>query len=174
MKRNFGNFNNETYNYLNKKAKDTFEKGHYLESAIILFQNIENALHLIVLVSAMHKGLSISTMGRLLEKDNRFVRLVDYFSLFRPENPPDRFPKKLKKFNEKRNSVIHGLFFKKYDSLNKELKDICEEGFRIRFRLDEIMKEIIKNLSTLPKSYFQIKAEEWYDLSQKGNKTNKF
>jgi hypothetical protein len=37
---------------LNKKAKDTFEKGHYLESAIILFQNIENALHLIVLGSA--------------------------------------------------------------------------------------------------------------------------
>jgi hypothetical protein len=88
--------------------------------------------------------------------------------------PSDGFPKKLNKFNEKRNSVIHGLFFKKYASLNKELKDICEEGFRIRFRLDEIMKEIIKNLSTLPKSYFQIKAEELYELSQKGNKTNKF
>jgi len=170
MKRNFGNFNNETYNYLNKKAKEAFEKGHYLESAIILFQNIENALHLIVLVSAMQKGLSVLTMERILEKDNRFVRLVDYFSLFRPEIPPDRFSKKLNEFNKKRNSVIHGLFFKKYDSLNKELKDICEEGFRIRFRLDEIMKEIIKNLSTLPKSYFQIKAEELYELSHKGSK----
>ena len=170
MKRNFGNFNNETYNYLNKKAKDTFEKGHYLESAIILFQNIENALHLIVLVSAMYKGLSISKMGRILEKDSRFVRLVDYFSLFRPENPSDRFPKKLKKFNEKRNSVIHGLFFKKYDSLNKELKDICEEGFRIRSRFDEIMKEIIKNGSIFSGDYFGIKGEAWEELFYKRSK----
>jgi hypothetical protein len=123
-----------------------------------------------VLVSAQGKGLSISRMERILEKDNRFVRLVDYFSLFRPEMPSDRFPEKLKKFNEKRNSFIHGLFFIKYESLNFELKTICEEGFRLNSRLNEIVREIIKNGLMFSKDYFQIKAEELYELSHKGSK----
>jgi hypothetical protein len=160
----------ETYEYLNKRAVHTFKNGYYLESAIIIFQNLEIALRLIVIISAMGKGLSILTMKRILENDNRFVRLVDYFSLFRPEMPSDRFPEKLKKFNEKMNSIIHKLFFKKYDSLNKELKDICEEGFRINSRLDEITREIIKNGSIFTKDYFQTKAEELYEISHKGSK----
>lgn len=102
----------------------TFGGGGRLGSVIIMFQMIDLLLRLNILLSVCPTDSSI--VSKILDQIDRFPRLVECFSFIRYDAD---LQKRLLKFNEKRNRIIHKLFYvKSVESLKGDIKQFCDEG----------------------------------------------
>jgi len=129
---------------LNDAAREASESGHYLQSAIIIFQRLEILLRIILFSSAVKKRLSDFALKQI-EYEKNFFQLVLYLEFIEPDN---NLSEKLLKLNDKRNSIMHRLFqsFESYDSVKSDLKDFCLEGLVLNNRLSKILdkKKVIR------------------------------
>ena len=114
---------------LRKVIDKTFNGGEYLGSAVMQFQEVEWLLRLCI-GALMPPDCPESIIKRVLEEEDRFIRLINYFDLLKPDNG---FSDRLFDFNKRRNNIIHKLFyaFESYDTLQDELKIFCEDGFKL-------------------------------------------
>jgi len=118
--------------HLNKIGIRAFQKGHYLESAIIYFQTVEFCLRLVIHLLAMRAGVSESPT-KIVEDEQSFYRLVLYLDLLKPGNI---LSQRLLKFNKHRNEFIHGLYYAELsEAYENKLKSFCLEGKDLIHRL---------------------------------------
>jgi len=133
---------------LNKAAREASDSGHYLESAIIIFQRLEILLRIILFSSAVKKRFSDFVLKRV-EDEKNFFQLVLYLDFVEPDN---NLSERLLKLNDKRNSIMHRLFqsFESYDSVKNDLKEFCLEGLVLNNRLSKILdrKNVIRLVNT--------------------------
>jgi hypothetical protein len=122
-------------------ALEAFQNEKYLESAVIYFQMLDATLRYTIFILGKNKGLRSGVITRLAEHEDRFVRLVNYFDLLKPDNG---LSSRLLDINKRRNKIIHRLLFsfESLDSLRKELKNFCKEGFELALKLADLTPEI--------------------------------
>jgi hypothetical protein len=131
---------------LREAIDSTFGSGGYLGSAIIKFQMVDWLLRLNILAS-VYPTCDSPIIEMILEQEYRFPRLVEYFGLVKQE---DDLSRRLIKFNERRNNIVHRLFyaFESFDSLEKETTNFYEEGKELenilRGFLDEFLSKVTK------------------------------
>lgn len=132
---------------LNDAAREASDSGHYLQSAIIVFQRLEILLRIIIFSSAVKKRLSDLVLKQV-EHEKNFFQLVLYLDFVEPGN---NLSEGLLKLSNKRNSIMHRLFhsFESYDSVKNDLKDFCLEGLVLNNRLSKILDK--KNVIRLVK-----------------------
>jgi hypothetical protein len=106
-----------------------FSSGKYLGFAVIQFQKVDWLLRLSI-AALMPPDCPEQIVKRVLEQEDRFSRLINYFDLLKPDNG---FSDRLLDFNNRRNNIIHKLLyaFESYDTLQDELKKFCEDGIRL-------------------------------------------
>lgn len=114
---------------LNDSALEAFNKGDYFQSAIINFQRVEILLRLVVHILARNNGSSKDIIEKI-EKGKSVFNLVIFLGLVKPDNG---ISKRLFNFNNKRNSLMHKLFYvgRPIHSLKRELKDLSIEGVEL-------------------------------------------
>lgn len=130
-----------------KEAIDrTFGGGEYLGSAIIQFQKVDWLLrvNIAVLIVLINPESSESVIRRVVEEEDRFIRLVNYFDLLKPDNG---LSQRLLEFNRRRNAIIHRLFeFKSFEDLQEELKRFSEEGFSLSNSLFKFLEPYVQKV----------------------------
>ena len=112
---------------------------HYIESAIIGFQLVEVFLRLVIYLYAI-KNASPKDIIERLEDEQRFFKLVIFLGLVKPDN---ELCHRLFKFNEKRNKIVHQLYY--VESLTTSeitLKDFCKESMALIESFKKLVFEI--------------------------------
>lgn len=111
---------------LKDAAGDAFEHGHYLESAMILFQTIESPLRMSIRRFGKAR-VSESSLRMAADRESSFRRLVLHLDLVYPENG---LSERLVALNRQRNTLTHRLFgeFESIDALHDQVRDLCVEG----------------------------------------------
>ena len=92
---------------LEKSVLDSLEQGHYLQSAIIIFQTVEHLLRIAIRGYGKGHGISEDSLKKAADEEISFYRLVLHLDLIYPENGLSR---RLLQFNKERNRIIHSLF----------------------------------------------------------------
>lgn len=126
---------------LREAIDKTFSGGEYLGSAVIQFQKVDWLLRLCI-GALIPPDCPESIVKRVLEKEDRFIRLINYFDLLKPDNG---FSNRLLDFNNRRNDIVHKLLyaFESYDTLQDELKIFCEDGFKLFEDLSNFLSPFI-------------------------------
>ena len=125
---------------------DTFGGGGYLGSAIIKFQMVDWLLRPNIL-ALVYPTCDSPIIEKMLEQEYRFPRLVEYFGLVKQDND---LLQRLSKFNERRNDIVHRLFyaFESFELLEKETKAFYKEGKELedilRGFLDEFLSKMME------------------------------
>jgi hypothetical protein len=99
-------------------------------------------LNILVLI---YPPCSKSVVKRVLEKEDRFNRLVNYFDLVKPDNG---ISKRLLDFNNRRNRIIHKLFYAhpSFDSLEREIKSFSKEGIELEKNLKGFLDNFLSKV----------------------------
>lgn len=123
---------------LKKASLESFSHGHYLQSAIIIFQTVESLLRIAIRAYGKDYGVSEVNLQEAANIEISFARLVLHFNLIYPENGLD---KRLREFNKKRNRIIHRLFidFESMSRLKEHLKKFCMEGISLNKELRKLL-----------------------------------
>jgi hypothetical protein len=113
------------FDELTKYADEAFENGHYLESAIIVFQLVEYFLRLTIHILAKQKNCS----EKILEKtrlERSFFKLVIFLGLVKSDNG---ISERLFNLNNRRNQFMHKLFEQEsVESIKTDLIDFYKES----------------------------------------------
>ena len=113
---------------LTKNADESFKGGHYLESAIIMFQLVEYFLRLIIELFGQINRLDKDILKKIAN-EQRFFNLVIFLGMVKPDNG---ISEKMFKLNRKRNDIVHHLFeFKSIEALKDELIAFHEESLNL-------------------------------------------
>jgi hypothetical protein len=132
---------------LREAIDKTFGGGEYLGSAIIQFQKVDWLLRINIAVSIVliNPESSESVIRRVVEEEDRFIRLVNYFDLLKPDNG---LSQRLLEFNRRRNAIVHRLLyeFESFEDLQEELKKFCEEGFFLFDSLSKFLEPYIQKV----------------------------
>ncbi|MCK4820377.1 hypothetical protein KA005_31725 [bacterium] len=123
---------------LRNRSLEAFKQGHSLESAIIVFQTVENLLRIAISGFAKGKKVRKEIIKRCSEKDQSFLRLISYFELVNPQN---KLTKRFERLNNKKNSIMHRISFdfESIDRLQTELNEFVLEGAKLN---EELRKEL--------------------------------
>jgi len=123
---------------LQQASTDAFLHGHYLQSAIIMFQTVETLLRILVLATAQSRGIMEEVVVETLQTEKSFYKLVFYLNLIDPDNI---LIPRLYAFNNTRNNVMHGLFdeFEDIKEYEGTLKTFCQEGMKLNNDLLNMM-----------------------------------
>jgi len=117
---------------------DSYKNGHFLQCAVIVFQVTELFFHLHISFLMEKKKLP-DWIQKKIEDERSLFKLVFYAYLLEPKNG---IYIRLKNFNERRNSIMHSVLkFESVESLNKELKDFCDEGKELIVILSKLTLE---------------------------------
>lgn len=132
---------------LRESIDKTFSDGKYLGSSVIQFQKVDWLLRLCI-AALMPPDCSEKIIRRVLEEEDRFIRLINYFDLLKPDNG---LSERLLDFNNRRNGIVHKLFyaFESYDALQDEIKKFCEDGFKLYEDLSNFLTPIISKRGQL-------------------------
>jgi len=129
---------------LKEIARKDFQEEHFLSSSIIIFQTVVGLLRNILTKVAQHRKVNKDTM-KVIENELSFSRLVLFFDLICPNNGMSQ---DLRRINTKRNKIFHSLFyeFESLNSLNKTLKNFCDDAAKMNFKLGEYMDSKVPEL----------------------------
>jgi len=103
-----------------------FRKGEYLGALVIEMLILEGTLSLVVGNLLTKKHVVDEEASEYWEKYPNFYTLINYYYLLTQEKPTYE---KLKDINNRRNKIIHKLFFEftSLSNLQKEAQSICED-----------------------------------------------
>lgn len=123
---------------LKNASLKSFEHGHYLQSAIIIFQTVEILLRITIRAYGKKRGVTEENLKKSADEEISFAKLVLHFNLIYPEN---RLGQRLLEFNSERNRIIHRLFieFESISSLEKHAKDLCLHGIKLNQDLRKLL-----------------------------------
>lgn len=128
---------------LTKHADEAFGNGHYLESAIIVFQLVEYFLRLTIQILAKQKNCS----ENILEKtrlERSFFKMVIFLGLVKSDNV---ICEKLFNLNNKRNQFVHKLFEQEsVESIKIDLIDFYKGSLE---SIEDLKSLIQKNISEM-------------------------
>jgi len=115
---------------LKNSSLDSFKQKHYLQSAIIIFQTVENLLRIAIRGFGKGHGISDDSLKKAADEEISFYRLVLHFDLINPENG---LSKRLLKFNKERNRIMHSLFvdYESMTDLEESLQEFCMDGIKL-------------------------------------------
>lgn len=121
---------------LTKTAEESFRDGHYLESAIILFQLVEYFLRFIIDFFGEINHLDKDILKKIAN-EQRFFNLVIFLGMVKPDNGVSE---RLFKLNRTRNEIVHRLFkFKSIEALKDELISFHGECLNLMEKLRSLI-----------------------------------
>jgi transcriptional regulator with XRE-family HTH domain len=123
---------------IEQASREAFDKGHYIQSALILFQAIETLLRIVIKTYGQKKGISDLALTEAADREQSFLRLTLHLDLVYPENS---FSESLRQLNRRRNDTMHRLFFEfeSRDEMEGKLKEFCLEARLLR---DTLAREV--------------------------------
>lgn len=127
---------------IEQASREAFDKGHYIQSALILFQAIETLLRIVIKTYGQQKGITDLALTEAADREQSFLRLTLHLDLVYPQNT---FSEALRQLNRRRNDTMHRLFFEfeSRDEMEGKLKEFCVEARLLR---DTLAREVHKAL----------------------------
>lgn len=128
---------------IEQASREAFEKGHYIQSALILFQAIETLVRIVIKTYGQKKGISDQALTEAADREQSFLRLTLHLDLVYPENT---FTEGLRQLNRWRNDTMHRLFFEfeSRDEMEGKLKEFCLEARLLRDTLAREVHDALK------------------------------
>ena len=128
---------------IERASSEAFEKGHYIQSALILFQAIETLLRIVIKTCGQRRKISDQALTEAADREQSFLRLTLHLDLVYPENT---FSENLRQLNRRRNDTMHRLFFEFESRLEMEekLKEFCIEARLLRDTLAREVRNALK------------------------------
>ncbi len=129
---------------IEKASREAFDKGHYIQSALILFQAIETLLRIVIKTYGQRRGISDLALTEAADREQSFLRLTLHLDLVYPENA---FSESLRQLNRRRNDTMHRLFFEfeSRDEMEGKLKEFCLEARLLRDTLAREVHAVLKS-----------------------------
>ncbi|HSR52162.1 MAG TPA: hypothetical protein VLV83_15125 [Acidobacteriota bacterium] len=128
---------------------EAYTKGHYIQSALILFQAIETLLRIVIRTHGQARGIPDKVLLEAADKEQSFLRLTLHLDLVFPKN---EYTEKLRILNRMRNDTMHRLFFEfeSRDEMEERLKEFCQEARNLR---DSLSDEVHRSLQEMLKKH---------------------
>ncbi len=128
---------------IEQASREAFEKGHYIQSALIWFQAIETLLRIVIKTCGQRRNISDLALTEAADREQSFLRLTLHLDLVYPENT---FSENLRQLNRRRNETMHRLFFE-FESrreMEDKLKEFCLEARLLRDTLAREVRNALK------------------------------
>lgn len=128
-------------------SREAFEKGHYIQCALILFQAIETLLRVLLKTKGQLAGIPEATLTEAADREPSFLRLTLHLDLLVPDNG---FSDDLRRLNRRRNDAMHRLFFE-FESraeMESKLRKFCQEARRLRDAMSREVKDCLDSGKT--------------------------
>lgn len=140
-----GDSDNQLLSDMEQASLEAYTKGHYIQSALILFQAIETLLRIVIRTHGQAQEIPDKVLLEAADKEQSFLRLTLHLDLVFPKN---EYSEKLRVLNRMRNDTMHRLFFEfeSRDEMEERLQAFCQEARDLR---DSLSEEVHRSLQDM-------------------------
>lgn len=130
---------------IERASQEAYRKGHFIQSALILFQALETLLRIYIKTHGQRRGVHESVLAEAADKEQSFLRLTLHLDLIHPENG---YSNDLRRLNRRRNDTMHRLFYEyeSRDEMEEKLREFCLEAQTLRDGLAKEIRDCIEDL----------------------------